>query len=124
MTDTSTKAISVIVADDDPGICEALADLLGDDPRFSFLGAGESGFAGAALAAQHQPDLAVVDIQMPHGGADAVKAIREVSPDTRVVVYSAKRGTRVRAEMLEAGAVGLLSKGAPVDLASELAKLH
>lgn len=121
MTDTSTTTISIIVADDDPGICEALADLLRDDPRFLLVGVGASGAEGAALAQQHRPELAIVDIHMPQGGTEAIRAIHEVSPDTSVVVYSAKRGSRARTEMLEAGAVGFLAKGAAVDLTSALA---
>ena len=123
MTELMTNTISVIVADDDPGICEALADLLGDDPRFLLVGIGASGAEGAALAEKHRPHLAIVDVQMPQGGIEAIRSIGAVSPHTRIAVYSAKRGTRVRAEMLEAGAVAFLSKGAAVDLTSELAEL-
>lgn len=124
MTDTSTSTISVIVADDDPGICEALAALLDDDPRFQLVGVGNSGAVGAALAQEHQPNLAIVDIDMPQGGADAIRAIHDVSPETQVVVYSAKRGSRVRTKMLEAGAAGFLSKGAVVDLTGALAEFQ
>lgn len=123
MTDLVARTISVILADDDSGVRQALADLLCDDPRFTLVGSGQSGAEAAKLAATIQPDLAIVDVQMPQGGAEAIRAIHAVSPQTKVAVYSAKRGSRVRAEMSEAGAIGFLSKGDAVDLSSALAEL-
>lgn len=116
MTDTATRAISVIVADDDPGVRQALAELLADDPRFALVGTTESGADAAGLARSARPQLAIVDVHMPQGGVEAIEAIREASAETKVVVYSAKRGRRVRSEMLAAGAVGFLAKGDAVDL--------
>ena len=123
MTDLETRTITVILADDDPVICQALAELLNDDPRFTVVGTGESGAEAALLAAAAHPDLAVVDVQMPQGGVEAITAIHSASASTKVAVYSANRGSRVRFEMMNAGAIGFLSKGDALDLSSALADL-
>lgn len=123
MTDVKISTYSVIVADDDVRVCEALAELLADDPRFKLVGIGHSGADAATLASSQHVDLAVVDIQMPTGGVEAITAIHAVSPTTRVAVFSAKRGSRVRAEMLGAGAVAFFHKGDALDLSSALVAL-
>lgn len=114
---------SVIVADDDARVCAALAELIADDPRFDVIGIGRSGHDAALLASEHQVDLAIIDIQMPGGGVEAIAGIHAISPRTRVAVYSAKRGSRVRAEMIDAGAAGFFNKGDVLDLTSALVAL-
>lgn len=116
MNDVAVKVVSVLVADDDARIRQALAELLADDSRFTLVGTSESGADAAAQARVVLPDLAIVDVQMPQGGVEAINAIRAASSQTEVVVYTAKRGRHVRSEMLAAGAVGFLAKGDAVDL--------
>lgn len=114
---------TVVIADDDARVRRALADLLGDDGRLSVVGLAGSGSAAARLCAVHQPTLAVVDVVMPDGGEAAIAAIRERSAATQVVVYTARSDRRTRERMLAAGAVAVLAKGGPADLAQALAAL-
>lgn len=124
MTDVlGMKTFSVVIADDDRNICEALGALLSDDPRFALLGVAHSGEDVARLAGTTHADLAIVDVQMPMGGAAAIVAIHAASPTTRVAVYTANRGTRLHGEMLAAGAAGVFHKGDALDLSSALVDL-
>jgi DNA-binding NarL/FixJ family response regulator len=81
-----------VLADDDVLLREGLASLL---ERFGFdvVGQAADGDELLALAREHRPQLAVIDIRMPPTntteGLDAARAIREELPDTAIVVLSA-----------------------------------
>ena len=59
------------------------------------------------------PDVAVVDVRMPGGGAGATRGIKLRSPHTGVIAFSAHDDPLTRQEMLDAGADGYLVKGSP-----------
>lgn len=121
--DTNVRAFRVIIADDDHLVCEALNELIGDDPRFEVCGVVQSGAAAAELASTDEVDLAVVDVQMPQGGLEAIEAIHAVSPFTHVAVFTAKAGTRLHGQLLDAGAAAVFHKGDALDLNEALAQL-
>ena len=76
----------------------------------------EAGDAGEAvdLALQRRPDVVLLDVDMPGGGgARAAVQIREALPDARIVAISADDSQANQYDMMRAGAVGFLSKGAP-----------
>ncbi len=103
---------TVLVADDAPATRQALAELLGDTTDLVCVGAvGDAGEA-IAQAARFRPDMAVLDVLMPGGGGLAAAAgIREVSPTTRVLAYSAASDRSSVVQMLRNGALGYLVKG-------------
>jgi len=55
--------------------------------------------------------VAVVDVRMPGGGVEAIQAIRQVSPQTAIVVYTAYADPVTEREMRAAGAFALVAKG-------------
>ena len=120
---TNVRVFRVIIADDDDLVCEALNELIGDDDRFEVRGVAHSGAAAAELVSAEQVDLAVVDVQMPQGGLEAIAAIHAVSPSTHVAVFTAKAGKRLHDQLLEAGAAAVFHKGDPLDLNEALARL-
>jgi DNA-binding NarL/FixJ family response regulator len=66
------------------------------------------------LAARHQPDAALIDVQMPGGGArEAVPQIATTSPDTCIVILSSDESHSVVLELLSAGAITYIRKGIP-----------
>ena len=111
---------TVVIADDDPGVRKALGELIVAHPELSLVGAADSGPSAAELCAHHRPAVAVVDVMMPGGGREAILAIRDASPNTLVVVYTARSDRRTAERMLEAGAQLVLVKGGGADIASEL----
>jgi DNA-binding NarL/FixJ family response regulator len=114
------RVATVVIADDDASVREALAALLAAQVDLDVVGVAASGGVAATLCAEHRPTIALVDVMMPMGGRAAIEAIRAVSPSTRVVVYTARADRRTRAQMLEAGAVDVLVKGGGRDVVREL----
>lgn len=121
--DLAPISFGVVIADDDPTICQALGDLIDDHPRLRLVGVARSGVEAAALVATTHADLAVVDVKMPSGGAAAISAIHEIAPDVPVVVYTANQGRRIHSELIAAGATAVLSKGDSIDLAGALVEI-
>ncbi len=77
---------------------------------------GESGEEAVALYSKHQPQVVMMDLQLPEmNGIDATKALRDLDPDARVLIFSTfARDDEVEAA-LEAGALGYLQKSATRD---------
>jgi EAL domain-containing protein (putative c-di-GMP-specific phosphodiesterase class I)/FixJ family two-component response regulator len=90
----------------------ALAACLALEPLFTLAGSAANADEAVALAAQTRPDVALVDFGMPGGGEEAVRGILENSPATRVIALSGSSDRRVVLEMLHAGAISYLVKGA------------
>lgn len=107
------RVISVAIADDDPGFREALVDVLEADPRFTVLGVVATGEDLVDLVATTEPDLVLLDVQMPRGGAAAARALVRAgrSGGPVVVALSAQTGATHVLAMLRAGAMGYLMKG-------------
>lgn len=72
------------------------------------------------------PDVALLDVQMPHmSGLEALRRIRSESPTTRIVMLSASDEDLVKGQAIEAGAIGYLSKATSVDeVAATIRRAH
>jgi signal transduction histidine kinase len=104
--------ITVLIAEDEPAVREALADLIRTDGRLVLIGAAGDADQAIDLAREHHPDVALLDVKMPSGGGPrASREIRVLSPNTRVVALSAYEDRATVLEMLRAGAAGYLVKG-------------
>jgi EAL domain-containing protein (putative c-di-GMP-specific phosphodiesterase class I)/CheY-like chemotaxis protein len=110
--DVGTDPIRVLIADDEPALRGALADLLEHEDDVVLIGSAGDADEAIALAGDERPDVALVDVSMPAGGgARAAREIARCSPDTRVIALSAFEDRPTVLEMLRAGAVGYLVKG-------------
>ena len=108
------RVYTVLVADDAPSTRQALAELLEDTSDLVCVAAVADASSAIAQAAHYQPDVAVLDVLMPGGGGlAAAVGIREVSPRTRMLAYSAASDRASVVQMLRSGARGYLLKGAP-----------
>lgn len=104
--------ISLIVADDEPDIIEYLVTLLTAE-GFDVRGSASTADGIVRLAAEAQPDVALLDLRMPGGGLDAALRISGVSASTRVVVFSAQSTAIGVLPLLSAGIAGYVVKGGP-----------
>jgi len=107
------RTISVLIADDDEAIREALADLLSDEAGITLVALAANADEAIEIATRERPDVAVLDVRMPGGGGP--RAAREIavrSPSTRCLALSAYEEKASVYEMLELGASGYLVKGA------------
>lgn len=108
----AVEPIRVLIADDEPALRGALADLLEHEDDVILIGSAGDADEAIALAGDEHPDVALVDVSMPAGGgARAAREIARCSPDTRVIALSAFEDRPTVLEMLRAGAVGYLVKG-------------
>ena len=103
-------SIKVVVADDDDSMRHTLTALLHSDPRFEVVGHAATGADLVEVVAQTVPHVALVDVRMPGGGDEAVRAL-DSGPALVVIAVSAETSPQVLISMLRAGARGFLVKG-------------
>ena len=109
-----TPKIRVMLADDDAGLLAALADTVGSGHDLEVVATARDAQEAVRRATEERPDVILMDVRMPGGGG--VAAAREIGralPDTRVVALSAHEDRASAVELLEAGAVAYIVKGAP-----------
>jgi signal transduction histidine kinase len=112
VADRANGRITVLIAEDEPSVRDALADLINTERSLDLVGAAEDADQAIEIARAHHPDVALLDVKMPGGGGPrASRQIRELSPQTRVVALSAYEDRTTVLEMLRAGAAGYLVKG-------------
>jgi diguanylate cyclase (GGDEF)-like protein len=106
--------IRVLVADDDPTVRITLAALARREAGLDLVGEAENADQAIDMAARRRPDVVLLDFDMPGGGGvRAAVEIREASPTTRVVAFSADGSQAAMLDMSRAGAVGYVVKGGP-----------
>jgi DNA-binding NarL/FixJ family response regulator len=110
----SHARIRVLIAEDDAGVREILASVVRSESAFELAGTVADAAQAILAAAEQQPDVALVDVRMPGGGASAARGIKQRSPHTAVLAFSAHDDARTMQEMEEAGADGYLVKGSAV----------
>ena len=103
--------LSVILVDDEHMIRSALATMLSLEEDLAVLGEAGSVEEGARLAGSAQPDVAVVDLQLPDGdGLDLCARIAEASPSTRCLVLTSHARPGYLKRALAQGVLGFLPK--------------
>jgi DNA-binding NarL/FixJ family response regulator len=103
-----------LLADDHPALTVAVSTFLNEN-SFDVVGPVADGRRAVALAEQAKPDLALVDFRMPRlSGVELIQRLLEVSPNTRITVYTADADEGIARDVLGAGAVGLVLKEAPL----------
>ena len=114
MTDSSTPAIRVAVADDHPVVRDGLVAMLETQPDLRVVGTAATGDEALALVASVQPDVLLLDLQMPRlDGVEVLRRLRASGTRTRVIVFTVFDTDERIIAAVEAGAAGYLLKGAP-----------
>lgn len=104
--------IRILIADDHPVFRFGLSALLHTMPDTELVGEAIDGEAALALAASTQPDVILMDINMPGvNGIEATRRIRELHPGIRILMLTMLEDDSVFAAM-RVGARGYVLKGA------------
>ncbi|QEM68583.1 response regulator [Geobacter sp. FeAm09] len=96
--------ISVLYVEDEQSAREILCSVFESKYRFTRLDAAENGEQGVALFKEHRHDIVITDISMPvMDGVEMAAAIRDIAPETVIIVLTAHSGTRYLLDSIELG---------------------
>ena len=110
------EPLRVLIADDHPLFRHGIAALLSAGPDFEVVGEATSGEEVIFLAAKLQPDVILMDIQMPGvNGIEATRRILHTSPTIRVLIVTMFEDDASVFTGMRAGARGYVLKDAQKD---------
>lgn len=109
-----TTPITVLICDDNQHIRTALHAVIDHYPDLTLAATAVNSAEAIDLARHHQPAVAIVDWRMPGGGPHAIQGIREHSPHTGILAFSAHADPDTITTMIQAGADCYLPKSTPI----------
>jgi two-component system response regulator NreC len=110
---TEQRTIRVLLADDHAVLRAGLRALLNAEPDLEVVGEAGDGIDVLEAAARINPDVIVMDIQMPRmSGLEATKALRERGSDVKVLILTMHAESQYLLPLLEAGGSGYVLKSA------------
>ena len=113
---TGGAPIRVVIADDVAEFRSLLRIKLVLDGRFEAVGEASDGSEAVAVCAAQRPDVLLLDLSMPEmDGLQAIAAVREASPETKIVVLSGFTAVRMHEDVLARGAHAYVEKGTEAD---------
>ena len=113
---TGKSFIRVVIADDHPVVVNGLRDMFEKAEGFEVVGQASDGEEAVRLASELSPDVVVMDIMMPRkDGLQACREIRELVPETNVIVLTASTDENGVLVAMAAGAAGYLEKVSGVE---------
>lgn len=106
--------IRILIADDHPIVRDGLRAVLSTQPDFQVVGEADSGTQVVQQVAKLQPDLLLLDLEMPDGdGVETLRSLAQSGASVRVIIFTAFDTDDRIVEAVRAGAKGYLLKGAP-----------
>ena len=107
----SNRVVRVVLADDHALVREGTAELLERAGGIRVVGQAADGLEAIRLVTSLRPDVLLLDVAMPGlDGLEVARRVREASPATAVVALTAHDEEAYVLAMLDAGAIGYLSK--------------
>ena len=107
----SDEKIRILLADDHALVREGIRRVLEEDPDFEVVAEAADGEEAVALAREHRPDVAVVDISMPNAsGFEVTARLQAEVTSTRVLILSMHDDVEYVMRAVRAGARGYLLK--------------
>jgi len=118
--------IGVLIVDDHEIVRQGLRTYLELLDEIEVVGESQNGLEAVAQVHQHKPDVVLMDLVMPEmDGIQATHQIRDISPDTKVIVLTSFAEDDKVFPAIKAGAVGYLLKDvSPSDLAKAIEAVH
>lgn len=107
--------MKLLIVDDDPLVCKSLQLLLGKESDLDVIGVAANGQEAIELC-QLQPDVILMDIQMPvMNGIESTRIIKQEFPSIAIMMLTTFQDERNIRLALKAGAEGYLLKSSSID---------
>lgn len=107
--------ISVVVVDDHELVRTGICRMLEDHAEIKVIGQAESGEEAVLIAKKLQPDVVLLDVNMPGiGGVETTRRLIQSVPTAHVLAVSGLAAEPYPSLLLKAGAKGYITKGAPL----------
>jgi DNA-binding NarL/FixJ family response regulator len=118
--------IKVLVCEDHPLVRRCLVEILDVEPGISVVGEAADGGTAIERVNQLEPDVVLMDIEMPvMDGIEATRIIAAEHPHTQVLVLTSHYSREEAMECLSSGAAGFLTKDRDIpDLAAIIEQIH
>ena len=117
---TERSYATVIIIDDHPLLRKGLGQLLEFEPELKLIADASSGEQGLALAIHNEPDLIILDLNMPEmNGIDTLIALRDAGITSRILMLTVSDNVGDIAQAMRAGADGYLLKDMEPELLLE-----
>jgi len=108
-----TDQIRIVLADDHAVVRQGIRRFLEEDEALNVVAEAADGDEAERLVEEHRPDVAVLDIRMPHvSGVEAARRIKKHFPQVRILILTAYDDDPYVFALLEAGADGYVLKTA------------
>jgi two-component system invasion response regulator UvrY len=105
------EIITVMLIDDHPVVLDGFGRLLDNTPGIKVVAKAGDGETACDLYQKHLPDVTILDLNMPGiGGMETLRRIRAKNPGARILVFTLHDNTTMILRMMEAGAMGYLTK--------------
>jgi DNA-binding NarL/FixJ family response regulator len=112
------EKITVLIADDHPIVRKGLVQVIEEEPGFSVVGEADDGATAWERLKRIQPQVAVLDINMPKlSGFEVARKLREEQLPISIVFLTMYKDKQMFEEALQLGAAGyVLKSSAPMDI--------
>lgn len=113
---TSTKRLRILIVDDVPQVLDDLGILLELDPAFEIVGKARSGQEAIRLTQSLEPDLILMDLEMPGmSGYEAARAIKSNYPACKVAAHTIHSQPEDRRRAVASGIDIFIEKGTSLE---------
>ena len=117
-------ATNIVIIDDHQLFREGVKRILEFEPSFNVVAEGDDGSEAMNLVEKHEPDVVLMDINMPEiNGVEATRELMDRYPDTKVIILSIHDDENYVNHALKTGALGYLLKEMDSDALVDAVKI-
>ena len=124
--ETQSRTVRILIVDDQDLIRQTIQMYLEQEPDLEIIGYAENGTEALKQIEALEPDIAIVDLEMPDmDGLTTIQIIRDRFIQTKILILSSHDDQQHINQAIEAGAKGYLVKGTPAqELANAVRSLN
>ena len=112
----TSKIPDIILVDDHQIFRQGLKNLINVEKMGNVIGEAANGIEFIELLSTHEPDLVLMDIDMPEmNGIETTRRAIEIKPDIKIIAFTMFDNEEYLYKMIEVGAIGFLLKSSGID---------